>query len=227
MDHPLISVIIPAYNSRRYLGEALRSVFGQDYRPIEVIVVDDGSIDNTSEVARSFKNVIYTYQSNRGPAVARNTGLTMALGDVIAFLDADDLWPENKLQMQFEHLEKDPFVEIVMGHVQCLRLLKGNNNRYHFEKFANPFFTFLFGAVLFRKSVFDKIGLLDESLRFSEDVDWFLRAKESGSSMITIPQVTLLYRIHNNNMVREKDIRNRGMLAMLKKSIERKREMKT
>lgn len=91
-----------------------------------------------------------------------------------------------------------------MGHVQCLRLLKGNNNLYHFEKFANQFFTFLFGAVLFRKSVFDKIGLLDESLRFSEDVDWFLRAKEVGTSMITLTQVTLLYRIHENNMVREK-----------------------
>ena len=87
MDYPLISVIIPAYNAGRYLDEALISVFEQDYKPMEVIVVDDGSTDNTSEVARSFKNVIYTYQSNRGPAAARNSGLAMAHGDIIAFLD--------------------------------------------------------------------------------------------------------------------------------------------
>ncbi len=90
MDHPLISVIIPAYNAGRYLGDALISVFDQDYKPIEIIVVDDGSTDNTSEVARSFKKVIYAYQSNRWPAAARNSGLAMAHGDVIAFLDADD-----------------------------------------------------------------------------------------------------------------------------------------
>ncbi len=226
MKKPLVSVIIPAYNGEKYLAEAIESIHRQNYSPIEIIIVDDGSTDKTAQIEKDIKgNVNYVYQINRGPAAARNRGIQLAKSQFLAFLDADDLWPENKLQMQFEHLEEDPFVEIVMGHVQCLKLLKGNNNRYHFEKFANPFFTFLFGAVLFRKSVFDKIGLLDESLRFSEDVDWFLRAKEAGTSMITLPQATLLYRIHENNMVREKEIRNRGMLVMLKKSIDRKREI--
>ncbi|MHC4268497.1 MAG: glycosyltransferase family 2 protein [Planctomycetota bacterium] len=224
-----VSVIIPVYNGETYLVEAVESIHRQNYEPIEIIIVDDGSTDKTSQIVKNIKgNVNYVYQKNRGPAAARNRGIQLAKSQFLAFLDADDLWPENKLQMQFEHLEKDSFVKIVMGHIQlqCLRLLEGNNKRYHFEKFANPFFTFSFGAGLFRKSVFSKVGLLDESLRYSEDVDWFLRAKEAGTSMITLSQTTLLYRIHEKNMIRKKDIRNRGMLVALKKSINRKREIK-
>ncbi len=220
-----ISVIIPVYNCEKYLEQALCSIQNQTIQPDEIIVIDDGSTDRSAHIVKRFNGIKYTYQNNHGVSVARNRGIRLAKGQILAFLDADDLWPENKLETQMQYFKKDPLIEVVMGHVQCLRLLKGIGKQCHFEEFRNPFFTFLFGAVLFRRSIFDKIGFLDEGLRFSEDVDWFLRAKESGACMLTLQQTTLLYRLHETNMVRAKDIRNQGMFAMLKKSISRKREI--
>jgi len=90
MKAKLISVIVPAYNRERYLGAALDSILAQNYRPIEIVVVDDGSADGTASVARSYPAVRYIYQKNQGPVVARNTGLANCTGELISFLDADD-----------------------------------------------------------------------------------------------------------------------------------------
>src|SRR6202044_3645761 len=98
----LISVIVPVYNRERYLGAALDSIFAQDYRPVEIVVVDDGSTDGSASIAQSYPNVRYIYQHNQGPVVARNNGLANCTGDLISFLDADDHWPPNKLRMQGE-----------------------------------------------------------------------------------------------------------------------------
>ena len=99
MSSPLVSVIIPVYNGQAYLRPTLKSVFAQDYRPLEVIAVDDGSIDRSAEIIRSFPEVVYLYQDNRGHAAARNAGISAANGEFLAFLDADDLWPPDKLNL--------------------------------------------------------------------------------------------------------------------------------
>jgi len=91
-NSPLLSVIIPAYNHELYLAEAIESVRAQKYQPLEIIVVDDGSTDNTKHVAASFRNVQYVYQHNQGPASARNTGLELAHGELISFLDSEECW---------------------------------------------------------------------------------------------------------------------------------------
>ena len=89
----LVSVIIPAFNRERFLAASIKSVLAQLYRPIEIIVVDDGSTDNTKKVAEGFgKEVRYVHQENKGPSAARDTGIKVAKGDVFAFIDADDLW---------------------------------------------------------------------------------------------------------------------------------------
>ena len=103
-NSPLVSTIIPVFNGERLLPEALDSVFRQDYRPIEVIVVDDGSTDGTSLVARSCPEVRYLYQSNQGLGAARNAGIAAACGEFIAFLDADDIWLPRKLSSQMNFL---------------------------------------------------------------------------------------------------------------------------
>ena len=100
MDKPLVSVIVPVYNGEHYLSFAIHSILRQDYHPSEVIVVDDGSTDNSANIARSFKEVRYIHQSNQGVAMARNVGIAAARGEFIAFLDADDLWTPNKLSIQ-------------------------------------------------------------------------------------------------------------------------------
>ncbi len=215
-----VSVVIPVYNYERFLGDALRSVFEQDYHPMEVIVVDDGSTDETAAVARSFKDVIYTFQSNKGPAAARNTGIGVAQGDFIAFLDADDLWPPDRLKTQVQYFIANPNTEVVLGRTRCTGLITDN---IRFEGADNTMVNVCLGSGLFRKSVFDKVGLLDESLRYYEDHDWFLRAREQGVSMIILRRVTLLNRRHLNSTSRTWKKTDPTMIQVLKKSLERRR----
>src|ERR1700749_2501984 len=105
MNNKLISVVIPVYNGGQYLSSAVDSVLAQTYRPIEIVVVDDGSTDNTAKIAKSYRDVIYVHQENRGNAAARNTGLAHCKGELISLLDADDYWPANKSEIQSAHLE--------------------------------------------------------------------------------------------------------------------------
>src|SRR6476660_1471039 len=107
-EKPLVSVIIPVYNGTCYLRAALESVFAQTYRPFEVIVVDDGSLDDSGVIAQSFDDVRYIHQENQGVAAARNNGIEVARGEFLAFLDQDDLWTPEKLKLQMGHLLSDP-----------------------------------------------------------------------------------------------------------------------
>jgi glycosyltransferase involved in cell wall biosynthesis len=135
MSSPLVSVVIPAYNAEKCLGDALDSVVAQTYRPIEVIVVDDGSTDNTAKVTkiyelRHFRNdqrenditLKYFYQKNGGPSKARNAGIRASKGEYIALLDADDLWTRTKLEKQVRLFERDPTIDIVFTNVNIMRL---------------------------------------------------------------------------------------------------------
>ena len=114
VDLPLVSVVIPAYNCERYLGRAIRSVLAQTYPRIECIVVDDGSTDGTAEVIDRFGSAVRAIrQENGGAAAARNAGIRTATGRYIAFLDADDYWLRNKLELQIHILEKNPDLVLI------------------------------------------------------------------------------------------------------------------
>lgn len=115
---PLISVMIGVYNGAAYLGEAIDSVLAQDYRPLELIVVDDGSDDGSGDVARQYPEVRCVSQERRGAGAARNAGVELAGGDFFAFLDADDRFTPGKLARQMEALAADPALEAVFGHVR-------------------------------------------------------------------------------------------------------------
>jgi glycosyltransferase involved in cell wall biosynthesis len=108
VERLLVSVIVPVYNGERYLSAALESIFAQDYHPFEVIVVDDGSGDSSAAIAKSFKSVQYIYQTNQGIANAWNLGIDASKGELIAFLDCDDLWTPNKLRLQVDYLVNHP-----------------------------------------------------------------------------------------------------------------------
>ncbi|HWR57413.1 MAG TPA: glycosyltransferase [Thermodesulfovibrionales bacterium] len=220
----MASVIIPVYNGERYLSEAIESVLAQDYRPLEVIVVNDGSTDNTETVARRYGDCIFfTSQENRGPAAARNRGLRMARGEMVGFLDADDLWLEDKLSLQIAFLKKSPSVEIIVGLTQRLKSGIGRGNESIFEKWLDPFLTLSLGAAVFRKSVFKKVGFFDETFHYGEDVDWFIRAREQGVSIAVMEYVFLLYRFHQSNMTRNATVRDSYFVRTLKKSLDRRR----
>jgi glycosyltransferase involved in cell wall biosynthesis len=219
----LVSVIIPVFNGDRFLREAVESVLAQKHSPLEIIVVDDGSTDGTAEVARSLPETVrYLHQTNQGPAAARNRGIECAQGDLIAFADADDLWPEAKLELQLPYLINDPAIEIVLGRIQPVLLSRIGEPEA--EEFGEPAFSVNLGSAIMRKSVFERVGLFDQTMRYSEDVDWFMRVREAGAAIKTIDAVTLFYRQHEENMTRGKSASELNVLKALKRSLDRRRE---
>jgi glycosyltransferase involved in cell wall biosynthesis len=222
---PLISVIIPVYNGDRYLAEAIESVLAQNYHPIEIIVIDDGSTDNTRQVAESLKKYIhYIYQPNRGAAAARNTGLKIAAGDLIAFLDADDIWNVTKLKIQTNIFTENPVVEIVSGYLQTIYLKENTNEPPEFEHHGAPTMSAQLGASLFRKSVFERVGLFDEELQQAEDLDWFMRAEELRVSIEVHVETVIFYRRHDRNITNQISSSNQYFVRVLKKSLDRRRK---
>jgi glycosyltransferase involved in cell wall biosynthesis len=224
MSGPLVSVVIPAFNATRFIREALASIVQQEYEPLEIVVVDDGSSDGTGEVARAFgacSTVIE--QPNRGPAAARNRGIAAARGSLLAFLDADDLWPDGKLALQVPRLTRDSSVDVLLGQIRYEALDDRTLDGIRFDEPEGVLTSVNLGAGVFRRSVFDRVGLFDESLRFSEDQDWFLRAREAGVGIAVLADVTLRYRLHAGNMTRGKSARELALARVLKKSLDRRR----
>jgi glycosyltransferase involved in cell wall biosynthesis len=218
---PLVSVIIPVYNGACFLSAAIDSIHRQDYRPIEIIVVDDGSTDDTRAVAtRSAKEVRYVRQDNAGPPAARNTGLRVARGTCIGFLDADDLWTDCKLAIQVPRLMEGFNLEIVLGYTTIVPLAdSADGNRTALA--PRPLLSL--GAALVRRSSFERTGLFDERLRYCDDVDWFLRAKEAGLSLRIHDDPVLVYRRHDRNLTNQRDLDRRSFAAALKRSLDRRR----
>jgi len=220
-----VSVIMPVYNGALFLAEAVQSIRQQEHAPTEIIIVDDGSTDGTAGVAASFSDSVrYAYQANRGPAAARNTGLGMAAGDVIGFLDSDDLWTGHSLGCRLGHLARNPSVDIVMGYTQLIRAAHTSDEGEEFTKIAAPWPVLSLGSALMRRSVFDVAGPFDESLPYSEDVDWFLRAREAGVGLLIVPDVVQLYRRHKDNITNLTDLTNQHFLYALKQSLDRRRQ---
>jgi glycosyltransferase involved in cell wall biosynthesis len=220
-----ISVIVPVYDMGRYLPEAIASIEGQGIDDVEIIVVDDGSTDDTPDVIASLgSRVVAVGQENRGPAAARNRGIEIATGEVFAFLDADDLWPQGKLALQLERLARDPDLDVLLGRIRFVALDGGSIPNIEFEDLDAKTLTHVhLGSGVYRRRAFERIGRFDETLRFAEDVDWFLRAREAGLRIAILPDVTLVYRLHGANMTREIAERDEPMLGVLKRSLDRRR----
>ena len=223
MRKPRVSVIIPVYNGERFLRDAVDSVWRQRYEPLEIIIVDDGSTDGTKRVATSpGGEVHYAHQQNRGPPAARNTGLRLARGTLIGFLDADDLWTDQKLEFQVAQLMEMPTVDVVLGYTKVVYLDKRDLERGG-EVSLPPGPVPSLGAALVRAASFERAGVLDETLRYDDDVDWFLRVKESGLSLRIHEDIVQLYRRHDQNLTNQKDLDQRFFIATLKKSLDRRR----
>jgi Glycosyl transferase family 2/HPr Serine kinase C-terminal domain len=220
-----VSVIIPAYNGAAFLRDAIRSVIEQNYEPLDVVIVDDGSTDDLSGVVDTLPiDVRLLRQANAGPAAARNHGIRNATGDYIAFLDVDDLWPKDTLATLAARLADHPEIDVVHGHGQLIKD-GASDHAFDFVGSAHETFPYYVGAGLYRRRAFERAGLFDEELRFNEDTDWFVRAREAGLAIEKLAQVTLLVRRHDNNMTKEKGSGVQGVLRVFKKVLDRKRAM--
>lgn len=221
----LISVMIPAYNAAPYLAEAIDSVFAQTHRPLEVIVVDDGSDDGTADVARSYgERVRFASQARGGNGAARNTAVGLASGDYFAFLDADDRFRPHKLEHQLAALDADPQLHVVFGYVQeFVSPELPEEVRASIRPPADPQPWASPNLMLIRREDFQRVGPFATNLRVGVTVDWYARASEAGLKTLVLPEVVLERRLHTqNNGIREQDARAQ-YIQVLKASIDRRR----
>ena len=195
----LVSVIIPAYNAAKYLGEAIDSVVGQTHDRVEIIVVDDGSTDDTPRVAAGYGSALhYLVQPQRGQAAARNHGVRVSAGRYVAFLDADDLWEPDKLALQLAAFDADPRLDIVFGHVVQfwspeLSVPPAAPAVGEPMRGEHP------GTMLVTRAVFDGIGPFREDHALGEFIEWYSRALVDDLNMTMLPSVVMRRRLHETN----------------------------
>lgn len=213
----LISIIIPAYNSEEYLHIAIESALRQTYKYFEIIIVDDGSTDNTTDIAKSYADkhsdkIFYFHQDNGGVSSARNLGLTKIKGEYIAFLDADDFWHEDKIKWQVECFKNYPTIDLCHTKVEFNAQLGSTNNhriirdpkfeyRDFIELFKNPYLAT--SSVMLKASMLKDLGGFDESLKTAEDIDLYLRST-FNKSYGYINEI-LCYKVFNPNSLSESE----------------------
>jgi glycosyltransferase involved in cell wall biosynthesis len=207
----LVSVIIPAYNQGHFLAEAVQSVLDQTYSAVEVLVVDDGSTDDTAVVGQSFADarVHYIYQENRGLSGARNTGIRQAQGRYLTFLDSDDYFLPEKISLLMKAFAQNPTWGLVAGQSIPVNE-EGQQIAATFDRpvpanaaellLHNPLHV---GSVLLKRSWQEQAGFFDETLRSYEDWDMWLRLALAGCPMGWVAQPVSCYRFHSNQMTRD------------------------
>lgn len=226
MHRPTISVIIPVYNGERYLSEAIESILAQTYRPIEVIVVDDGSTDSSAQIVKRFgKSLQYFFQTNSGTGAARNRGINSAAGNFFAFLDQDDLWVEDKLDRQMSVFTATPEAEIVFGHVRqfhSTELKEHIKQKIYCPAGLMPGYSP--SAMLIERSSFFRVGLFETRWKIGEWANWYVRAVELGLKKIMLPDLVTLRRLHERNkgLYQREEINEYAQI--LKASLDRRRK---
>jgi glycosyltransferase involved in cell wall biosynthesis len=181
---PLVSVILPTYNRRQFIGESIESVLNQSYRNIELIVVDDGSTDGTDELVHAISpRIRYFRQANAGVAAARNRGLAAAQGELMAFQDSDDLWHPEKLSLQVALLQHNPCAGMTYTSHRIIdcngRVIGGRWKQLHSGRVTEELFKSMFiimPSTLVRRSVVDRVGQFNTSLCTNSDYEFWLRA---------------------------------------------------
>jgi glycosyltransferase involved in cell wall biosynthesis len=224
---PLVSCIVPVFNGERYLAEAIESILAQGHRPLEVIVVDDGSTDTTPEVARSFGDAVrYLRQDNAGCAAARNRGIEVARGEYIAFQDADDVWSRDKLSRQLARFAARPELDYCVTHVQNFWVaeLEAEAERLRDHPRARALPGYVAQALLARRSLFASVGGFDPAVRLAESIDWFMRADRSGAVSELLPEVLVFRRLHASNSTRHgASEAQEAVLRLLKRRLDARR----
>lgn len=220
-----VSVVIPTYNGRNFIARAIESALQQTISPMEIIVADDGSSDETLKIVRGFKDKVrlFALKHTGMPAAGRNLGIKKARGEFIAFLDQDDLWPSDKLEIQQENFRNMPDLDIDVGFS---KIIDANDNK-HIDTLnaddAELIRQFLLSSMLIKKTAFDRIGLFDETMQYyGSDLDWIFRARENQLSFHVHNELTLFYRLHENNHSNNIDLFRKARREVIKKSLTRR-----
>lgn len=220
-----VSVIICVYNGEKYIKECIKSIEQQTYKNMEIILIDDGSTDNTNEIVKECSHIRYIYQKNMGLAGARNTALKYVTGEYITMLDVDDLYMADKISKQVEYLEKNKEIDIVYNDVELIdqdgkfiKILKSDYGQLEHSYFlANLFFRQIIhctASMMFRKKCFSK-------LRYAEDIkqseDYYITiqlAKEFKFGYLA--EVLYKYRRHNANLTNNRSIQQENEIKIIR-----------
>jgi glycosyltransferase involved in cell wall biosynthesis len=231
-DLPLISIIIPAYNVSNYIGEALHSIFVQDFKSYEVIVVNDGSTD-TCELEKALEpyreKIHYIYQDNRGISAARNTALRVARGELIALLDSDDVWREGKLTEQLEFMKRGHFDMVyadalLIGDVPwpagtTFMDRSPSNGPVTLKSLLELRVTVVVSTVIMRKDLVQQVGGFDEEDRnITEDFDLWLRVARSGARIGYQRKTVAEYRLRSDSISASRIKLHEAALRVLQKT---------
>jgi glycosyltransferase involved in cell wall biosynthesis len=219
-----ISVLVAVRNGERFLAEALQSISEQAISNLEVIVVDGGSTDRSVAVAQALPGISLINQQGEGLAAARNQGVQAARGELIAFLDADDVWARDKLQIQVAYLKAHPQCQIVIGHM--IRFLQAGCSlppAYKGTWLNRPTLAYTPGGTLVRRSVFSQVGGFNPAFGVGCDSDWFVRVRDLRAQTTVVPQVGLYKRVHEGNLSRDVGVYQREVFALLRQSLARRK----
>jgi hypothetical protein len=217
MPVPSITVITPVRNGITHLRETIECVMAQRYAALEMIVIDDGSADGSGALARSTGSCRVIETPPIGPAAARNAGIRASKSDLLFFLDADDLLGPLTFDSSVEALLRAPDAGFAQGYVRNFTARPDGS----IHIFTPPYRFINIGSGLWRRSVFETVGLFDESLRYCEDLDFFMRCWERDISKVLIDRLILLYRRHSGNMTRGLKGAGFGTLGAYRRRIER------
>jgi glycosyltransferase involved in cell wall biosynthesis len=222
---PLISVIIPCYNAEAYLAEAIESARRQEAGPLDIVVIDDGSTDGSAGVARRFGEAVrYEYQANAGISAARNRGVERAGGRYLAFLDADDVWPDGSLTTRLDILRAYPGTACVFGAVEEFVSPDFRESSGARMPLAHPAQAArLAGSMLIEREAFLRVGLFDPRLTVGETLDWMARAEDAGIGMRAADAVVLRRRLHGDNTVTREKAKQSDYLRALRTTLVRRR----
>jgi glycosyltransferase involved in cell wall biosynthesis len=216
------SVIIPVYNGGRYLATTLESVLAQTYPLHEIIVIDDGSTDSSPDILRSYGDRLrVTRQENQGVAAARNAGLRQVTGDVVNFIDQDDLWPPRRTETLIGALRSNPNALVAIGQVEVL--YERSQPPSPVENFGTTLREFLVGSMCVKREVFDLLGHFNTGLGYADDTDFFMRRREANIGTVYVNDVTLQYRLHESNTSLDRNVTSANLLAALRESLQRRR----
>lgn len=218
-----ISVILIAQNAERFLAQAIDSVRCQRLLPTEILLVLGQSTDGTDDVAKRFSDVVQIRQSGRGIADAWNTGIVHSRGELLAFLSSDDLWTEDKLEVQVGRMRTEPALAYTVAHFRYMLEPGHPWPRGLRPDLANrTLIGRIMETLIARREVFERLGGFDCSLSTAEDVDFFLRAQEAQLAMAVLPELLLHKRLHDSNASLAAETNTKNLMQTLRRSISRR-----
>jgi glycosyltransferase involved in cell wall biosynthesis len=222
----MVSVIIPVYNCELYLAEAIESTLAQTVKPGEIIVVDDGSTDDSARVARRFRlPVRCVSQPNSGAPAARNRGAKLARGEFLSFLDADDLWLQDKLALQMACFEEHGELDLVNGHIeQFISPDLDRESRSRVQCPRDPMPAPGPVSMLIRRESLFRVGLFDTRCAVGELIDWYAKAMDLGLRSFMLPDVVVRRRVHRDNISYLDDDSRSEYLRIVRESLARRRK---